>query len=174
MNTANKLTILRVILIPVFVVFLLYDFVPFHSLVAAGIFVLASATDWLDGHIARKYNQITNFGKIVDPLADKLLVAAALIGLVELGTVSSWVAIIILSREFIITGIRIAAASEGVVIAASWWGKIKTTLQFVAIVAALVFGPGLWIDIAMWTAAVATLVSGVDYVVKNIRFLSMK
>ncbi len=174
MNTANRLTILRICLIPVFLVCLLYDFLPFHNYIAAGIFVLASFTDWLDGHIARKYQQITNFGKIVDPLADKLLVAAALVALVELGAVSTWVVVIILSREFIITGIRIAAAAEGVVIAASKWGKIKTTLQMVAILAALVFGKHLAVDIVMWIAAAVTILSGVDYLWKNARFLSMK
>lgn len=179
MNTANKLTILRVALIPVFMACLLYDFggyLLWHNWAAAGIFVIASFTDWLDGHIARKYGQVTDFGKIVDPLADKMLVTAALVGLTALGMVSPWVVVIILAREFTITGIRIAAASGGVVIAASWWGKVKTTLQMLAIIVALLLfrENSIITAVLMWGAAAVTLLSGIEYIVKNVRFLSMK
>lgn len=182
MNTPNKLTLFRIILIPLFMVVALYDITPFPTVVALVVFILACVTDWLDGYLARKNNQVTNFGKIVDPLADKMLVTAALLCLVSDNLVSPWIAIIILAREFIVSGIRISAASEGNVIAASMWGKVKTVWQFIAICITLVLADfiGVFafakiiIDICMWGAAALTVISGVDYVVKNIKYLSMK
>ncbi len=174
MNTPNKLTLLRVLLVPVFMIFMLYDFVPCARLVGALIFVLASLTDWLDGFLARKNGLVTNFGKIMDPLADKMLVTAALLCLTAEGTASCWISIIILSREFIVSGVRIAAAAEGNVIAASWWGKIKTVWQMISIIIALVFGANLFVSVCLWIAALLTVISGVDYLVKNAKYLSMK
>ncbi len=170
MNTPNKLTILRVILIPIFMVFELY----FVNYVALIVFILAFFTDTLDGYLARKNSQITNFGKIMDPLADKLLVTAALVCLTYKGLVSPWITVIILAREFIVSGIRIAAAAEGKVIAASIWGKIKTIWQFIALSLALIFfEPNLYVNIALWVAAALTVVSGIDYVANNVKLLSM-
>ncbi|MBE7027458.1 MAG: CDP-diacylglycerol--glycerol-3-phosphate 3-phosphatidyltransferase [Ruminococcaceae bacterium] len=182
MNTPNKLTLFRILLIPLFMVVALYDVIPFKTVVSLAVFILACATDWLDGYLARKNNEVTNFGKIVDPLADKMLVTAALLCLVNDNLISPWIAIIILAREFIVSGIRISAASEGNVIAASMWGKVKTVWQFIAICITLVLADfaadftfaKVIIDICMWTAAGLTIISGIDYVVKNIRYLSMK
>ncbi|MBR5236005.1 MAG: CDP-diacylglycerol--glycerol-3-phosphate 3-phosphatidyltransferase [Clostridia bacterium] len=174
MNTPNKLTLLRTIMVPVFMIFVLYSQIPGGRYLGAIVFVLASLTDWLDGYLARKNQQVTNFGKIMDPLADKMLVTAALVCLSTEGIVSPWVTMIILAREFIVSGIRMAAAAEGNVIAASWWGKAKTVWQFIALTVALVFGQNILIDVCIWLAAVLTIVSGVDYVVKNARYLSMK
>ena len=134
MNLPNKLTILRVIMIPFFLVALLVDGIPAGKWVALAIFIIASFTDMLDGKIARKYNLITNFGKFMDPLADKLLVSAALIALIPLGKIPAWIVIVIISREFIISGFRLIASDNGIVIAASYWGKIKTVTQMVMIV----------------------------------------
>lgn len=169
MNLPNKLTTLRMILIPVFMVFLLMGF-PY---IAAAIFVIASATDALDGHIARKYNLVTNFGKIMDPLADKLLVTAALLCLIELGHVAAWMVFVILARELLIVSLRAVAASQGVVIAASKWGKAKTISQMTAVTLLLMenwpFGlEGFPLaDILMWIAVILTVISGVDYIIKN-------
>ncbi len=174
MNTPNKLTLLRVIMVPLFMVFMMYDWFAYSRLVAALVFLLAFATDWLDGYLARKNNQVTNFGKIMDPLADKMLTTAALVCLNATGDVSAWVTVIILAREFIVSGVRIAAASEGNVIAASIWGKAKTMWQFIALTAMLCIGKNLVTDIAVWIAAVLTIISGVDYLVKNAKYLSMK
>ena len=134
MNLANKLTLIRIILVPIFLVFIAYQDLPYGSVIATLIFIIASVTDHLDGYIARSRNQVTNFGKFMDPLADKLLVTAALISLVELQLVPAWAAIVIIAREFAVSGLRTIAASEGLVIAASWWGKIKTVIQIIAIV----------------------------------------
>ena len=135
MNLPNKLTILRMIMIPVFLVVL---YIPglgmAGNIAAAAIFILASITDFLDGKIARKYNLVTNFGKFMDPLADKLLVCSALIALVDFDKVAAWIVIIIIAREFIISGFRLIAADNGVVIAASYWGKFKTTFQMIMII----------------------------------------
>lgn len=161
---------MRIILIPFFMVFLMFGF----HWVAAVIFIAASFTDYLDGHLARKWNLVSNFGKIMDPLADKLLVMAALICLVELGDLAGWMAAIILARELLIVSLRAVAAAEGIVIAASKWGKVKTVSQMVAIVLLLIqnwpFGPeGFPLAmIIMWIAVILTVISGVDYVVKNI------
>ncbi|MBW6409720.1 CDP-diacylglycerol--glycerol-3-phosphate 3-phosphatidyltransferase [Clostridium weizhouense] len=134
MNLANKLTLIRIFLVPVFLIFIAVKGIPYGSFIATFIFILAALTDKLDGYIARSRNQVTNFGKFMDPLADKLLVTAALICLVEMQIVPSWAAIIIIAREFAVSGLRTIAAAEGKVIAASWWGKIKTVIQIVAIV----------------------------------------
>lgn len=134
MNLANKLTLIRIVLVPVFLMFIAVKGIPYGTLIATFIFILASLTDKLDGYIARSRNQITNFGKFMDPLADKLLVTAALISLVELHVVPSWAAVIIVAREFAVSGLRSIAAAQGKVIAASWWGKIKTVIQILAII----------------------------------------
>lgn len=178
MNLANKLTMLRIFLVPIFLIFMAVKDIPYGREVATFIFILASLTDKLDGYIARSRNQITNFGKFMDPLADKLLVTAALVSLVELHIVPSWVAMIIIAREFAVSGLRTIAASEGTVIAASWWGKIKTVIQIVAIIVALLLNleglaPSLkpiltnLTNVFMGAAVIITIISGVDYFVKN-------
>ena len=135
MNLPNKLTILRVLMIPFFVLFMLMDITgAADKWIAVALFVIASLTDFLDGYIARKYNLVSNFGKFMDPLADKLLVSAAMICLVEMGRLPAWVVILIISREFIISGFRLIASDNGVVIAASYWGKFKTVFQMAMII----------------------------------------
>ena len=176
MNLPNKLTILRVIMIPFFVLTLLYDGGENQTLryVAAAIFIIASLTDMLDGKIARKYNLVTNFGKFMDPLADKLLVCSALICLVELKELPAWMVIVIISREFIISGFRLVASDNGVVIAASYWGKFKTTFQMIAVILMIFNIPALkTVTFIMLAAAVVlTIVSLVDYVAKNVEVLT--
>lgn len=169
MNLPNKLTIFRVILIPFFVVLLLFDITAYDKWIALAIFIIASLTDFLDGHIARKYNLVTNFGKFMDPLADKLLVCSAMICLVELSRIPAWVVIIIIAREFIISGFRLVASDNGVVIAASYWGKFKTVFQMVMICLMIADLPPLALvtQIVMWVALVLTVVSLVDYLIKN-------
>ena len=177
MNLPNKLTLTRVIMIPVFLVLLLSGIVPapYNRYAAVIIFILASFTDYLDGHIARKYNLITNFGKFMDPLADKLLVTSALISMVEMGEIAAWIVIVIISREFIITGFRLIAVENGVVIAASWWGKIKTVSQMIMIIIVIsnIGGEaGEFLgNILIYVSAIFTVISGVDYIVKNINVL---
>lgn len=171
MNLPNKLTILRVIMIPFFVAALLYDGGANQNMryVAAALFIIASLTDMLDGKIARKYNLVTNFGKFMDPLADKLLVCSALICMIELRELPAWMVIIIISREFIISGFRLVASDNGVVIAASYWGKFKTTFQMIG-VGLLIFNiPALstLTTIIVWIALALTVISLVDYIVKN-------
>ncbi len=172
MNLANQLTLLRVALVPVFMYLLALD-TPTTRWAAFAVFVIASLTDYLDGWIARKYNQITKFGKLMDPLADKVLVTAALVGLVELGEIPGWIVVLILAREFIISIFRALAASSGLVIAASYWAKIKTTMQMVAILLLLANNyPASLINvpldiITLYIAAFLTVVSGVEYLVKN-------
>lgn len=188
MNLANKLTLLRMLLVPIFLIFIAINEIPYGTFIATFIFVIASVTDKLDGYIARSRNQITNFGKFMDPLADKLLVTAALISLVEFRVVPSWAAVIIIAREFAVSGLRTIAASEGKVIAASWWGKIKTVIQIVAIILLLIevnisqsrylfdlvtnsnflmnffdYVPRISLDVAV----IITIVSGYDYFRKN-------
>lgn len=173
MNLANKLTLSRVIMIPFFVVFMLL-----HTPVCYGIglalFCIASITDLLDGKIARKYNMVTNFGKFMDPLADKLLVSAALVCLVEVGSLPSWIVIIIISREFIISGFRLIASDNGVVIAASYWGKFKTVFQMAMIIMMILKLAGVvhpvydMATLVVTVIAVAlTVISLVDYIIKN-------
>lgn len=171
MNIPNLLTIGRMVLVPFFMVALLMN-TPGTRLAATAIFIVASMTDWLDGYLARKNNQVTNFGKIMDPLADKVLTAAAMICLVQLGDVPAWVVVLILFREYAITGLRSVAAAEGVVIAASIWGKIKTTLQMIALILLMlnpqledILGFNLGI-IVLYAALVLTLYSGLDYLLK--------
>lgn len=175
MNLPNKLTILRVIMIPFFVLALLYNSGENQTLryVAAAIFIIASLTDMLDGKIARKYNLVTNFGKFMDPLADKLLVCSALICLVELKELPAWMVIVIISREFIISGFRLVASDNGVVIAASYWGKFKTTFQMIAVVLLIVGIPALSMvtTAVVWIALILTVISLVDYIAKNVNVL---
>ena len=173
MTTANKITIFRVVLIPVFLV-LMYLRFPGHMYWAFGVFVLASLSDFVDGYIARHYNQVTDFGKFMDPLADKLLVCSALICLIQLGQLPAWVVIIIISREFIISGFRLVAADNGIVIAASYWGKFKTTFQMIAVILMIFNIPALkTVTFIMLAAAVVlTIVSLVDYVAKNVEVLT--
>ena len=170
MNTPNKLTVARMILVPFLVVFLLTGWGgEANRWICLAIFVAASVTDWFDGHLARKYNLITNFGKFMDPLADKLLVCSAMICMIELDKLPAWVVIIIIGREFIISGFRLIASDNGVVIAASYWGKFKTTFQMVMICLMIANFPQLQIltNIIMWIALILTVVSLIDYLVKN-------
>ncbi len=183
MNTANKLTLLRVILVPIFMVLFMIDSAACHY-AALGVFVLASVTDWLDGYVARKYDQMTTFGKFVDPLADKVLTTAAFLILMHYGRMSVWALMIVLAREFMVAGVRLVAAGEGKVVAASMWGKLKTVTQMIAIIAAMlllpvrstVFGvqPRLISDILIWLSVLFTVISGVDYLVKNWRLMELK
>lgn len=172
MNLPNKLTVFRVVLIPFFVFFLLYpgDFA-YGNYSAAAIFIIASITDFLDGKIARKYNLVTNFGKFMDPLADKLLVCAAMICLVETGQLAAWIVVIIISREFIISGFRLIASDNGIVIAASYWGKFKTTFQMLMIIVLVLdFDSEIWGTLGTaltYAALILTVVSLVDYIAKN-------
>ncbi len=169
MNLPNKLTLFRVILIPFFVLFLLVDITEMDQWIALAIFIIASLTDLLDGKIARKYNLVTNFGKFMDPLADKLLVCSALICLVALDRIPAWMVIVIIAREFIISGFRLIAADNGVVIAASYWGKFKTTFQMVMICLLVVDLEAIRLltAIVTWAAVILTVVSLIDYLVKN-------
>lgn len=170
MNLPNKLTILRVMMIPIFLVFMLVPFTgSWDKWVALIIFVVASLTDLLDGKIARKYNLVTNFGKFMDPLADKLLVCSALICFVELNVIPAWIVIIIISREFIISGFRLIAANEGVVIAAGIWGKLKTVCQMVMTIVLIADIPGFELiqQILIYASLILTVVSLVDYLYQN-------
>lgn len=170
MNLANRLTLARIILVPVFLLILSIK-VKYGHFIAAGVFILAASTDGLDGYVARKRNQVTKLGKFMDPLADKLLVTAALVSLVELRLVAAWVAFIIIAREFAVTGLRAVVAGDGVVIAASWLGKIKTVSQIVAIVALIIRDFPLRLlglefpfgQTAMGVAVFFTIWSGIDY-----------
>ncbi len=176
MNLPNKLTLLRIILIPFFICSLMIyngESQTFRY-IAVAIFIIASLTDLLDGKIARKYNLVTNFGKFMDPLADKLLVCSALICLVALDQFPVWMAIVIVSREFIISGFRLIAVEQGLVIAASYWGKFKTTFQMIAIVLLILNIPvlGLMATITTWIALILTLISLVDYIAKNHKVLT--
>lgn len=175
MNLPNKLTILRVIMIPFFVLFLLLDggVNATYRYIAAVIFIAASFTDFLDGKIARTYGLVTNFGKFMDPLADKLLVCAGLICFTALGQLSAWIVIVIISREFIISGFRLVASDNGVVIAASYWGKFKTVSQMIMSVLLILNIPALSFVtiVVIWIAAILTVVSLVDYIAKNYRVL---
>ena len=166
MNLPNKLTIFRVILVIPFVALMLNG----YDLWAVAVFIIASLTDLLDGKIARKYNLITDFGKFMDPLADKLLVCAAMICLVEMGRLPAWMVIVIISREFIISGFRLVASDNGVVIAASYWGKFKTTFQRLMIIVLILNLGGVFDIIGLvltWIALILTVVSLIDYLVKN-------
>ena len=171
MNTPNKLTILRVIMIPFFVVFMLADMGRTGDYIALALFCLASLTDFFDGYLARKNHLVTNFGKFMDPLADKLLVGSAAICLIEMGRIPAWVVVILISREFIISGFRLIAADNGVVIAASMWGKFKTVCQmFMTIALILHLDTPVWAvveQVLIWGSVALTIVSLVDYIYKN-------
>ncbi len=171
MNLPNKLTVLRVLMIPFFVVFMLTDLGgEYGKYIALAIFVIASLTDLLDGKIARKRNLVTNFGKFMDPLADKLLVCSALICLVEMNRLAAWMVIVIIAREFIISGFRLIASDNGVVIAASYWGKFKTTFQMIMIILLILDLGGSFAvveTVVTWIALILTVVSLIDYLVKN-------
>lgn len=201
MNLPNRLTLTRIIMVPLFLFFLLpfpdwfvqlsiFSFMrenlvavnefikEYGNFIAAGIFILAASTDGLDGYIARKRKQVTKFGKFLDPIADKLLVTAALIALVQRGDLTGWAATIIIGREFIVTGLRLVASAEGIVISASKLGKIKTVSQMVAITAALIninyilnFSFDQW---AMFFAVIITIYSGYDYIMKNSDVIDME
>ena len=171
MNLPNRLTVLRVIMIPFFVVFMLTDFAGAASrYIALAIFCVASFTDFLDGYLARRDNLVTNFGKFMDPLADKLLVCSAMICLVEKDALAAWIVIIIIGREFIISGFRLVASDKGTVIAASYWGKFKTVFQMVMVILLILDLGGIFDTIAqivIWIALILTVVSLVDYLRKN-------
>ena len=169
MNTANKLTVFRIILVPFFVLFMLTQFTKYNQLIALIIFVVASITDHFDGHIARKYNMITTFGKSMDPIADKLLVSSALICLTALGSIPAWAVIVIILREFAVSGLRLVAAENGGVIAAAGWGKAKTAAQMTAIIMLLIPIPQLYpiSMIVFYISVVLTVVSLVVFMLKN-------
>lgn len=194
MNLANKLTLLRIFLVPLFLIFIVFKELPYGTFIATFIFILASLTDKLDGYIARSRNQITRFGKLMDPLADKLLVTAALVSLVELHLIPSWAAMIIIAREFAVSALRTIAAADGIVIAASKWGKIKTVIQIIAILLLLLqvninssqllintvnnneFLKGFFNyapNIFLYLAVIITIISGVDYFRKNKNAINM-
>ncbi len=171
MNLPNKITIFRVCMIPIFLIFMLVSNIPGGKYIAAAVFIIAALSDLLDGYIARKHNLVTNFGKFMDPLADKLLVSSALICLVELKLLPAWIVIVIIAREFIISGFRLIASDNGVVIAASWWGKIKTVVQMVMSIMLIINLDFDFINvleqIAVYLAAVLTIISLIDYMIKN-------
>lgn len=177
MNLANKLTMLRIFMIPIFIILMLLEF-PYHMEAALLVFVIASLTDKLDGHLARKYNMITDFGKFMDPLADKLLVTGAFLMLIQLGRIEAWIVFVILAREFAVTGLRTLAAAQNVVIAASNYGKIKTVTQIIAIVLLLLDNYpfsliNLPVDtIMVYITLIITILSGIDYFAKNIKVIS--
>lgn len=195
MNLANKLTMMRIILVPIFLIFIAVKEIPYGSIIATIVFIVASITDQLDGYIARSRNQITNFGKFMDPLADKLLVTAALVSFSEMHLISGWIVVVIIAREFAVSGLRTLAASDGIIIAASWWGKLKTVTQMAAIITLLLkvnigvsqasidfvsnnhflnvfftYAP----NILLILAVIATIISGIDYFIKNKAAISMK
>ena len=163
LNVPNALTMLRIVAVPVIVVALLEE-TPEGDVIAAAVFALAALTDGLDGYIARRRRQITTFGKLIDPLADKLLITAALVSLVSLDRIAAWVAMVIIAREFAVTGLRSVAAERGVVIAASWLGKLKTALQVAAVFALIAVDPTpLGVDLLVYGAVAITVWSGADY-----------
>ncbi|MNI49161.1 CDP-diacylglycerol--glycerol-3-phosphate 3-phosphatidyltransferase [compost metagenome] len=184
MNLANRITLARIFLVPIIMFFLLVKVqfpnikieefsITYNQIIAALIFIIAASTDSLDGYIARKRKLVTNLGKLLDPLADKLLVTAVLVSLVEMDKLDAWIAIVIISREFAVTGLRQIALLEGTVMAASKWGKAKTAIQITAIIALLINNfPFAFLHIpfdviATWMAAVITVYSGFDYFMKN-------
>ena len=166
MNTANKLTLCRVVMIPIFIVLLYVDFAA-HLWVALGVFILASVTDFVDGYVARHYNQITDFGKFMDPLADKLLVVSAMLWFIESGQMPAWAVLIVVAREFAVTGLRLVAVDNGRVIAAGWSGKVKTASTMVCICIMLLSIPAWLNTVCVAVIVVTTLYSGVEYFVKN-------
>ncbi|MGG3279855.1 CDP-diacylglycerol--glycerol-3-phosphate 3-phosphatidyltransferase [Paenibacillus solani] len=193
MNLANRITIARILSIPLFILFLaeypiwlteqnsFFGFIHDKGIyIALGIFILASATDKLDGYIARKYNQITNLGKLLDPLADKLLISVALIMMVQSGMVATWIAVVIIAREFVITGLRMVASEQGIALAADKWGKIKMVLQVAAIAAVLLDNVPVQSitlmrvdELLMFAAAAITILSGVHYFINNYKLIQL-
>lgn len=173
MNVPNKITVFRVCMVPVFVVLMLVDTIPYNNYIAAAVFVTACLSDALDGHIARKYNLVSNFGKFMDPLADKLLVSAALLCFlgIEDNPMPVWVVIIIISREFIISGFRLVASDAGIVIAANYWGKVKTAVQMVMSVVLILNFSGRFFDtlelVLIYASAVLAVISLVTYLIDN-------
>ena len=174
MNLPNKLTIVRILMVPLFLFFGLFRFPGGYGeiisrFLAAIVFAAAALTDLIDGKIARKYGLITDFGKFMDPLADKLLVCSALICLIELDRIPSWMVIVIIAREFVISGFRLIASDNGVVIAASYWGKFKTTFQMIAVclMIADIAALNLVTNIVTWIAVILTVISLIDYLIKN-------
>ena len=178
MNLPNKLTVLRVLMVPFFVLFMLTDIGgAANKWIALAIFVVASLTDLLDGKIARKYNLVTNFGKFMDPLADKLLVCSAMICLIEKGSLAAWIVIVIIAREFIISGFRLVASDNGIVIAASKTGKLKTISQMVMVVLVIADLGGIFSvleQIFIWLALILTVLSLIEYIYNNKNVLSMQ
>jgi CDP-diacylglycerol--glycerol-3-phosphate 3-phosphatidyltransferase len=176
MNLPNKLTVLRIIMVPFFVFFMLTDVGgAANKWIALILFCIASLTDLLDGKIARKYNLVTNFGKFMDPLADKLLVCSAMICLVEMKKLAAWIVIVIIAREFIISGFRLVASDNGIVIAASYWGKFKTVFQMAMIIVLIMDLGGVFDligNVLIWIALALTIISLMDYVLKNKQVLT--
>ncbi|MDY5023107.1 MAG: CDP-diacylglycerol--glycerol-3-phosphate 3-phosphatidyltransferase [Blautia sp.] len=182
MNTPNKLTVGRMILVPFLVIFMLTGWGgEYNRYISFVIFAVASITDWFDGYLARKNNLVTNFGKFMDPLADKLLVCSAMICMIELGRLPAWIVIVIIAREFIISGFRLIAAENGVVIAANYWGKFKTVSQMIMIILLIlnvgeIYG-GFWdilTQIFIWLSVALTIISLVTYIMQNRGVLSMQ
>ena len=171
MNLPNKITVFRILMIPFFVACMLIKEIPYHEIIAGVIFIIAALSDLVDGKIARRFNLVTNFGKFMDPLADKLLVQSALLCFVANGLLPAWIAIVIMSREFIISGFRIVAADKGIVIAAGYLGKLKTVFQMVMSVMLIFhFSHPVWLateQIFIWGSLILTIVSLVDYFIKN-------
>ena len=177
MNVPNTLTIIRVLLIPFFVAFMLCNITAYDNYIALAIFIVASLTDTLDGYLARKNNQVTNFGKFMDPLADKLLVCSAMICFIELDKLPAWIVIIIIGREFIISGFRLIAAENGIVIAANYWGKFKTVSQMIMIILLLIDLGGAFDileQIFIWLSVALTIISLITYIWQNKNVLSMQ
>ena len=178
MNTPNKLTVARMIMVPFLVIFLLTGWGgETNRYISLALFAAASITDWFDGHLARKYNLITNFGKFMDPLADKLLVCSAMICMIELNRLPAWVVIIIIAREFIISGFRLIAAENGIVIAANYWGKFKTVSQMIMIILLLADLGGVFdvlAQIFIWLSVALTIISLITYIWQNKKVLSMQ
>lgn len=176
MNTPNKLTVMRVIMVPFFMLFLTVDAIPFHLIFALVVFAAASVTDLIDGKLARKNNEITNFGKLMDPLADKLLVTSALVCFVGMGLADIWAVFIIIAREFLVTSVRLMAAGSGKVIPANIWGKVKTNSQIISVVLVIIFCqfslPAYIGGIFIWISAVFTVISGIQYVLAYRQYLS--
>ena len=171
MNLPNKITVFRILMIPFFVACMLIKEIPYHEIIAGVIFIIAALSDLVDGKIARRFNLVTNFGKFMDPLADKLLVQSALLCFVANGLLPAWIAIVIMSREFIISGFRLVAADKGIVIAAGYLGKLKTIFQMVMSVMLIFhFSHPVWLateQIFIWGSLILTIVSLVDYFIKN-------
>lgn len=187
MNLPNILTVIRVIMAPLFLAVILADSIPHYALIALLVFIAACITDYLDGNIARKKNMITDFGKFLDPLADKMLTTAAFLAFMDMGLCSIWIIMIVLTREFLVTSVRLAASSSGKVVAASIWGKLKTVIQMVAIIAVLAmveagnigilpadFPYSIVSNVLFWISTFFTVVSGIQYVYDNKDFIKVK